>query len=293
MSAVGFIYPNGDKVSFKDVKKGKVDVEKMGMTIPTLLDMSKERDANRKPSTTELLIGTCEAYLKRTEDYYIDPQDRAFALAGTMHHARLEQHADDRHLLEEELEGFNITGIVDLYDKETKTLIDYKNTGSYKCAQLLGMTYNKIPDPSGVKYKSSGRWGKKGSPKMIKNWYRDKGLANYGDWGWQINWYRYLLEKKGHEVDKIFVQVTLRDGGIVVARDRGLDRNIYLIEIPKYDDEVLEYKFLSARDELVKALETDNLPKKCTEEQTWNGRKCESYCEVRHLCPYINGSINE
>ena len=28
MSAVGFIYPNGDKVSFKDVKKGKVDVEK-------------------------------------------------------------------------------------------------------------------------------------------------------------------------------------------------------------------------------------------------------------------------
>jgi hypothetical protein len=293
MPAVGFIYPNGDKVSFDDVKKGKVDVEKMGMTLPTLMEMSKERDVNRKPSTTELLIGTCEAYLKRREEYYINPQDRAFSLAGTMHHARLEQHSDDRHLLEEELEGFNITGIVDLYDKETNTLIDYKNTGSYKCSQLLGMTYNKIPCPSGAKYKSSGKWGKKGSPKMVKNWYRDEGLADYGDWGWQLNWYRYLLERKGQEVDKMYIQVTLRDGGIIVARERGLDRNIYLIEIPKYDDEVLEYKFLSARDKLVKALECDNLPEKCTTEQTWNGRKCEAFCEVRHLCPYNNGSINE
>ena len=56
MPAVGFVYPNGDKVSFEEVAKGKVDVEKMGMSIPTLMEMSKERDPNRKPSTTELLV---------------------------------------------------------------------------------------------------------------------------------------------------------------------------------------------------------------------------------------------
>ena len=293
MGAVGFVYPDGSKVSFEQVKNGDVDIEKMGMSLPTLMEMSKERDPNRKPSTTELLIGTCEAYLKRTEEYYVNPQERAFSLAGTMHHAKLEQHNDDRHLLEEQLEGFDITGIVDLYDKETKTLIDYKNTGSYKCSQLLGMTYNRVPNPSGAKYKSSGKWGKKGSPKMIKQWYRDDGLADFGDWGWQINWYRYLLEKKGYEVDKMYIQITLRDGGIIVARDRGLDKNIYLINLPKYDDEVIENKFLKARDKLVKALETDTLPHQCSEEETWNGRKCESYCEVRQLCPYNNGSINE
>ena len=49
---------------------------------------------------------------------------------------------------------------------------------------------------------------------------------------------------------------------------------------------------MQARDELVKALETDNLPQKCSSEQTWNGRKCQSYCDVRYLCPYNNGSIN-
>tara|TARA_R100000808_G_C2139851_1_gene147731 strand:+ start:977 stop:1858 length:882 start_codon:yes stop_codon:yes gene_type:complete len=293
MAAVGFIYPNGDKVSFEDVKKGKVDIEKMGMSLPTLIEMSKERDPNRKPSTTELLIGTCEAYLKRRENYYIDPQERAFSLAGTMHHARLEQHEDDRHLLEETLEEFDITGIADLYDKDTKTLIDYKNTGSYKCSQLLGMSYRLINDPSGAKYKISGKWGKKGSPKKVKEWYRDEGLADFGDWAWQVNWYRYLLNKSGYEVDKMYIQVTLRDGGLRVAQDRGLDKNIYLIEVPLYDDEVLENRFLKARDNLVRALETDNLPKKCTDIETWNGRKCQSYCEVRYLCPFNNGSLNE
>jgi hypothetical protein len=154
------------------------------------------------------------------------------------------------------------------------------------------MTYNKIPDPSGAKYKSSGKWGRKGSPKMIKQWYRDEGLADYGDWGWQLNWYRYLLEKKGYEVDNIYIQVTLRDGGLAVSRDRGLDRHIYLINVPKYDNETIEFKFLEARDALVKALKTDNLPQKCNDEQTWNGRKCEAFCEVRHLCPYNNRSVN-
>ena len=79
---------------------------------------------------------------------------------------------------------------------------------------------------------------------------------------------------------------------LVKPSDRGLDKHIYLIEIPKYDDEVLENKFLSARDELVQALETGNLPQQCSKEQTWDGRKCQSFCDVRHLCPYNNGSIN-
>jgi len=292
MPAVGFYYPDGSKLSFEDIKDGNVDIFKMGMSLPTLIEMSKERDPNRKPSTTELLVGACESYLKRTKNYHVNPQDRAFSLAGTMHHAKLEQHSDERHLLEQKLEEFNITGIADLYDRKTKMLLDYKNTGSYKCAQLLGMTYRLVPDPTGAKYKISGKWGKKGSPKMIKEWYRDEGLADFGDWGWQLNWYRYLLNKSGYDVDKMCIQVTLRDGGVAVARDRGLTNNIYLIEVPKYDDEVLENKFLKARDELTRALETGNLPHKCSDEQTWNGRKCQSYCDVRYLCPYNNGSIN-
>ena len=71
MPAIGFVYPNGDKVTFEDVRKGNVDIVKMGMSLPTLIEMSKERDPNRKPSTTELLTGTCESYLKRKKEYYL------------------------------------------------------------------------------------------------------------------------------------------------------------------------------------------------------------------------------
>ena len=31
MPAVGFVYPNGDKVSFEGIKKGAVDIELRGM----------------------------------------------------------------------------------------------------------------------------------------------------------------------------------------------------------------------------------------------------------------------
>jgi len=48
MPAVGFVYPDGLKVSFEEIREGNVDIEKMGMTLPTLIEMSKERDPNRK-----------------------------------------------------------------------------------------------------------------------------------------------------------------------------------------------------------------------------------------------------
>ena len=200
MPAIGFLYPNGDKVTFEDVRKGNVDIVKMGMSLPTLIEMSKERDPNRKPSTTELLVGTCESYLKRTKEYYVNPQDRAFSLAGTMHHAKLEQHEDDRHMLEEKLEEFDITGIADLYDKETKTLLDYKNTGSYKCAQLLGMTYRLVPDPSGARYKISGKWGKKGTPKNIKELVKKGVTTSSKTLGDAENYYSNVIKKYGKKV---------------------------------------------------------------------------------------------
>ena len=141
MPLVGFKYPNGEKVSIENVSKGNVDIEKMGIALPALLYMAQQRDPNRKTSTTELLNGTCQAYLERTTDFYTDPQGSAFSLAGTLHHEKLEDSAEVLSSLHSELplEHYNITGIVDLYDEKNRTLIDYKNTGSYKVAQCLGL----------------------------------------------------------------------------------------------------------------------------------------------------------
>ena len=294
MPLIGFKYPNGDKVSKQDVLNGDVDVEKMGVALPALLHMAQERDVNRKPSTTELLNGTCQSFLERTTGFYIDPQDNAFSLAGTLHHEKLEDSAGILSDLYSELplEYNDITGIIDLYDKRTKTLIDYKNTGSYKVAQCLGMKIKHGFHPT-EKYKRSGHWGKKGSPKRIKEFYTDKESADFGNWSWQLNFYKLLLEKNGYPVDKILLQITVRDGGLQIARERGVDRNIYLLEVPTIHTEHLLNKFTSQRDALLIALKNNTIPKMCNKEETWDGVKCKSYCPVSENCIYYKGEEND
>jgi len=295
MPLTGFEYPDGDIVSLEDVNTGNVDVMRMGIALPTLLHMAKQRDNNRPPSTTELLIGTCQAYLQRKVDYTINPQDNAFALAGTMHHSKLEDSANEVDMglnAEVALEYEGITGIVDLYDENNKTLIDYKNTGSYKITRLLGIQFKYGKHPT-ERYKRSGKWGKVGSRKRIKIFYEDPETADFGEWGWQINWYRLLLEKNGYPVDDMYIQATVRDGGIAMARDRGVDKNIYLIKVPYIHNDHLLDKFLTNRDDLVDALRNDSLPDICNDEETWDGRKCEAYCPVRFKCPYIRKERNE
>jgi len=289
MPAIGFKYPNGDTITFEDCfENKKVDLIRMGCTLPMLRALSEQRAPDRKPSTTELLNGTCESFLKRTKNYYIDPQECAFRISGTMHHERLESYGEDLEV-ESKLEGYGITGITDLYDPESRLLIDYKNCGSYKVAQVLGMSFYLGDSPTGERYKRNSKWGKKGDIKKVKIFYEDKENADYGDWLWQLNFYRHLLEKQGKIVDKIYVQATVRDGGVQVSRERGVHNNLYLIEIPKISDEMLLGKFLPRRDKLLSSLETNSLPSKCTDEETWNGMKCQKYCEVRELCPYMKG----
>ena len=290
MPIKGFTYPDGEKIGIDKVVSGEVDVERMGIALPSLIQMTQERDPNRKPSTTELLNGTCQAYLERITDYYIDPQSRAFSLAGTLHHEKLENSASVLSRLESELplEHFGITGIVDLYDKETRTIIDYKLTGSYKVAQCLGLQYRHVPHPT-EKYKRNSRWGKKGQPKRMKQFYIDENTIDFGDWGWQLNFYRLLLEKNSYPVDKMLMQLTVRDGGVQIARERGVDRNIYLLEVPKIHDDHLTNKFLSKKVSLESALSSGVMPEQCTEEERWGGNKCRNYCPVSDACIYYEG----
>lgn len=286
MSAIGFICPDKETTTFSNCYE-QCRMSERCMSLATLKAIAQQRPDERPPSTTELLQGTCEAYLKRTQEYYINPQDRAFALMGTFHHENLEiQDLDEHHLIEEKLTGLGITGICDYFDTKTQTLIDYKNTGSYKAMKVLGLTHTLIPDPKGARYKRSGKWGRAGQIKQVKSWYRDESLADFGDWAMQVNMYRYLLEQNGYKVKKMKLQMNIRDASTMTSRDRGIDRNIYFVDIPFIDDDIIIKYYTEKRDQLLEALESGSQPQKCSVLETWEGKKCESYCEVRNLCPY-------
>lgn len=92
-------------------------------------------------SVTEVLGGTCEAILKRRHDSDItdDVSQRVWSLFGTAVHKVLQEaEATDTQLQENWLSvpikgtKYELSGIFDLYDDETKTVTDWKTCSVWK-----------------------------------------------------------------------------------------------------------------------------------------------------------------
>jgi len=104
---------------------------------------------------------------------------------------------------------------------------------------------------------------------------------------YQLNNYRIKIEAKfpGFEISKLQVQVLVRDGGLQVARQRGITRRSMLIPVKIMDnDEVLSY-FDRKKHDLDFALETMQWTTPCSAAECWDGVRCRDYCEVAMYCP--------
>jgi hypothetical protein len=262
-------------------------MEERCLTLPTLKLMSTEREWNGIPSTTQLLNGTMMEFLKLTQPYAIDPDSRAFMLAGTKHHKALEEVAKELELPSEI--ALNIDrDIFDLIEQENGdyVLTDYKLWGSYRVAKALGIvTVGKKPDPSGATYKTSGKWGKAGSPKMVSIFQQIPQEADNWEAEYQLNRYRIMLEEAGIQISRMQIQATVRDGGLAVAFSRGIERNTYRIPIPRLDDQQVKEYFARKEKALLTALEQGHWDIPCDERESWEGNRCKGYCDVVMFCP--------
>src|SRR3990167_8265055 len=184
---------------------------------------SKDRIWTGKPSTTQLISGTLQAFLKLTKEYSISPDSRAFMITGT---------AD---ILESEL-GKNI-------------IIDTKVSGSFKVAKALGF-YVEDED-TGEIYKSGK---KKGQPKTRKILKRDDSKRDVRDWQLQTCKYAIEFEKKCFRIDEIRIQAIVRDGNTYIARSRGVFRNVYFFKIDRLLDAEVRVYFERKRIALLTAL---------------------------------------
>ena len=246
---------------------------------------ASDRPWTGRPSTTMLIAGTLQQYLKLTNDYAIRPDSRAFMIVGTKGHAALEAQGDEYSMLEERFDGedVDITGIADIMESENgrNILIDTKVSGSFKIAKALG--FYVVDEDTGEVFKSGK---KKGQPKTRKILRRDDSKRDIRDWQLQTSKYAIEFEKKGYKIDEIRIQAITRDGNTYMARSRGVFRNVYFFKVDRIPDaEVLAY-FERKRIALLTALKQCYWNDICTAEENWDGLKCQNYCEVAEFCKY-------
>jgi len=283
MSATKFICPSGKVVGVKQCLAECLEAKRC-MFLPTLRSIAKSLDRKLDtPTVTELIRGTRESYLCKTQSYAVSPQDVIFSQFGTAIHSTLAQHGEGDMLSEERIKDDITSGQLDLYgsiyDRSNDTLGDFKVTSSYKLAKALGIY--KVDVFTGEYFKSGLR---KGLPRMRKE-LRYDGAKDVYEWALQLNYYRILLESQGFHVGHMFIQVFCRDYGLQIARDRGITQPVYVIPINKISDHWIKLYFATKAQRLQEALKTKQLPPQCTMRENWGYRKCESYCAVADFCP--------
>lgn len=246
----------------------------------TLMALADQREWTGRPSTTQLLAGTRENYLKLTHDYAIDPKSSLFMLHGTKVHDYLEHYTDDEGISELRIDDGVSTGAFDYYSAENNgTLYDNKTYGSWKVAKILGMYSKKVA--TGEVYKTGA---KKGQPKY-RNEICTDGPKLRLDLAIQLNDYRMKIEKELKKpVNQLVCEVIVRDGNTYIANQRGITSPGYLVPINKISDQWVARYMKKKAGDLLTALETNTMPPPCRYSECWGGMKCERFCNVSQFC---------
>jgi hypothetical protein len=260
MPLIGFICPDGERVTIdecftacrlqKELPAGRCKA------LPLLKKVAKSRIWEGKPSTTQLLIGTREAMLKINQPYFIDPDKKTAAVIGSGVHSLLYK-LTDVETAEETLFNELLQGTYDMYDPETQTLYDYKTWGTYKLVKILRGTNDEKADA-------------------------------LFDVTLQLHQYMFLLKEKYPDlpISNLAIQVISRETNLAYAKKHNITVGSPLIILPMLPhDNVKAYFDLKAQ-MLKTALDTLWAPL-CSSRETWNGKKCSSYCEVADICKTI------
>lgn len=293
-----FICPDHQRVEVKQCLKS-CRMQHRCLTLKTLKEIADERTWTGKPSVTQLFNGPRMNKWVIEKDWEENPRRSGFKILGQ----RVSNKLDN---MENRMEHRGVTGLPDHLEHEDGVLTDYKTSGSYKVRKALGLVAEKRDHPTEV-YRSSGAWGKKGTPKQVTIWV-PKDEPDYFEWMMQLNKYRQMLEKEGFKINKLQIQVIIRDGNTIAAEQNGIPRdgdNIQLIPIPIVPDDEMDAYFDKRRDELIEAmsdLPTDSdldpasdgstlrrsrIPRMCDDSETWGGTRCRYYCPVKEYCRQV------
>lgn len=321
MPSVGFICEDGGEIT-KDMCYQTCRLGSRCMTLPMLRIAGQEREVGEfdedgkwtgRLSVTQLGNGLLYNYLRITELYSVSPFEKIYALMGTKHHGQLETATRFGEFSEVKFDHPLFPGTADLLTEDPDfpgkyILTDNKLYGSYHMEKFLGLQYREVESETEV-YQTSGttrggRKYRKGQPKIVREYYFDFDEADISDETWQLNSYRVGLRDgkiesyrlpngnrvkwdypHGIEVSKMYVCATIRDWGAMV-RAKGFPRPVEMVEIPFIDDDWVTERAELTQHQTRYHIENNIMPDKCSDEETWQGRRCQSYCELRYICPH-------
>jgi len=150
--------------------------------------------------------------------------------------------------------GWKLSGSIDIVDVENKIIYDVKVTKQYTIEQL-----KKEPEHHYI---------------------------------WQLSVYRYLMNKLMNTDYNIKLLAILKDGTDFDSRTGTARDHISIIDLEPKSYEEVERRFYEITSEINKFEITDSYPEKC--ENLWFRKikgnlipmKCEIYCSYKDVCPY-------
>jgi len=270
-----FECPDGQNVEIVDcLKDCRMPVR--CMSLPSLIVVGEDRKWKGHVSPSMAGSGERQYFLKQTVDYSINPREATFMLYGTKHHALKEKAAEGINaFLEENVSMDGASGTTDYFDGD---LIDYKFSGSFAFAKRAVFEDYVVGE-----YKVNSKYGRKGDPKYAKKFLRWD-IKDDDEWALQLNYYALMWEEAGYEVNNIYIEGTLRDGGLVSVR-KGFHRKVYMIPVPRIPKETVMIFYNAKQKILEHAFDTMECPPICNEVERWeNDRKCLDYCDVWASC---------
>jgi len=291
--------PDGEVVKIeKCLSVGGCRMEERCATLPYLREICYDREW-KGVSASSAGSGAWYLYLKATHDYTISANDRAFAALGTGVHGKLSLHHYTENVLAEQfLRDDEMGSTPDCLEEDEHPpipfedayiLSDYKTWGSYKVAKAKGIYVDKEPvkdkDGNPVRYKS----GKKKDQIKTKNVIKqDDSKIDMRETELQLNRYRILFEMYGFPISKMRVQAIIRDGGTYIAKNRGIESNIEIIPVKRLSDGHVLHFYKDLQIAVNMAFEGKKIPI-CNAWESWDGRRCNGYCEVSDVCKKLRG----
>lgn len=241
-------------------------------------------------------------YLKAIIPYVIVPDDRAFAVLGTTIHGRLAEEGMVYNVLSEEtMSDEQAKGTPDLLERDEHgkggyILTDYKSSGSYKVCKWLGIYVKKTDVPilkDGVEVRlKSGKNKGKVKTKVHREVIEDPAKIDKLDLELQVNRYRIFFEKNGFPIIKMRAFCTPRDGGTHIAKSRGLLSNTRFVPVSRYDDNFVMFYYAKLSKEIDEFFRS-HYARLCNAWESWEGRRCAFYCEVKNECKEMCIKHNE